>query len=58
MNPAAGERYIQRQIQVQRETMERRGIAPEVIDAELKALEAAIRAALWQIVMRVPGGGI
>ena len=48
MNPDAGVRYIEYQIQVQRDAMRRRGIAEDLIARELKLMEAAIRRALLQ----------
>ena len=42
--PRKGEEHIQRQIRLQAETMERRGISTERIAAEAKALEANVRA--------------
>lgn len=51
MPAAAAERYLTQQIRVQRETMERRGISGERIRQEMRALELAIRATLWRIVM-------
>lgn len=56
INPAAGERYIQRQIGIQRDTMERRGIAPKVVQNEIQAFESAIRSALWCMTFGVGGG--
>jgi hypothetical protein len=56
MTQDAGGLYLANQLKVQRETMTRRGIAPELIDRECKVLEAAIRVALWRIVMREPEG--
>jgi hypothetical protein len=56
MGRNAGERYLANQLKVQRETMTRRGIAPELIERECRSLEAAIRVALWWIVMREPEG--
>ena len=55
MGETAGERYLGQQLQVQRQTMLKRGIAPDVVDKEVKALELGIRAALWRIVL-TPGG--
>jgi hypothetical protein len=55
MGQAAGERYLGQQLDVQRKTMEKRGIAPELIDAEVGALERAIRAELWRMIL-MPGG--
>ena len=46
MSPDAGERYLDRQLRIQFENLQRRGIAPRIIDREVIALDAAIRAAL------------
>lgn len=43
MNPAAGARYIEYQIQVQGDAMRRRGIAEDLIARELTLMDAAIR---------------
>lgn len=50
-----GERYLADQLQIQRETMLKRGIAPEIVEQEVKSLELAIRAAIWRCVL-TPGG--
>ncbi|TAH67631.1 MAG: hypothetical protein EWM45_06625 [Rhodopseudomonas palustris] len=55
MSAEAGEGHMQRQIDIQRQTLERKGVAADLIEAELKALESAIRAALWRTIM-APGG--
>ena len=55
MSEAAGERYLGQQLDVQRQTMLRRGIAPDLVEREVKALELGIRAALWRMVL-TPGG--
>lgn len=38
-----GEEHVQRQIRLQAETMERRGISPRRIEAEVSALEGNVR---------------
>lgn len=43
----AAERNLRRQLQVQRDTLTRRGVDPPRALAETAALEAAIRAAIW-----------
>ena len=48
VNPDASARYIEYQIQVQRDAMRRRGIAEDLIARELKLMEAAIRQELLQ----------
>ena len=54
MRPEVGERYLDRQLQVQFENLQRRGIDLEIINHEIIALDVAIRAALWRAV--VTGG--
>jgi hypothetical protein len=50
MSAPAAARYLQRQLKVQSDTMERRGIDPAVIAREMAALERAIlsEAACWE----------
>jgi hypothetical protein len=48
MNPDASARYIEYQIQVQRDAMKRRGIAEVLIANELKLMGTAIRRELLQ----------
>src|SRR5882672_2330775 len=48
MRPEVGERYLDRQLQVQFENLERRGIDLDIIRREIVAMDAAIRAALWR----------
>jgi hypothetical protein len=55
MGQAAGERYLRQQLDVQRQTMARRGIAWDLIEAEVRALESAIRAECWRLIL-TPGG--
>jgi hypothetical protein len=45
------EKHLAHQLQVQAQTMAGRGIAPEVVESELRTLENAIRAELWCVVM-------
>jgi uncharacterized membrane protein YukC len=52
----AAESYINYQIQLQREAMQRRCIDADVIDNEMAAMERAIRNALWSRIL-APGGG-
>jgi hypothetical protein len=56
-HPAA-EKFLQTQLDLQTRTMAKRGIAPELIAEQVRALECAIRAELWRIVMQPgqPGG--
>lgn len=50
----SGEHHLRHQLRVQREAMERRGIDPQVIERELRSLEAAIRCRLWHDIL-TPG---
>lgn len=52
---AKAETHLRRQLQIQREMHERRGVAPEAITAELAAVEGHIRAACWSL-LRAHGG--
>ena len=52
---AKAEAHLQRQLTIQRETLQRRGVAPEVISAELDAIAGNIRAACWRLLV-APGG--
>jgi hypothetical protein len=49
--PEAGERTFARQLDQQREAMARRGLAPDVIEGEIHALETAVRTMRWQITL-------
>lgn len=55
MGQAAGDRYLAQQLDVQRKTMAKRGVEPDLIEAEIRALECAIRAELWRLIL-TPGG--
>lgn len=55
LKPDAGERHIQRMVDDQRATLLRKGCSPERVEAECSALEGAIRAKSWHMVMT--GGG-
>ena len=48
MNPDSSARYLEYQLQVQRDAMRRRGVAEDRIVRELKLMEAAIRRELLQ----------
>jgi hypothetical protein len=54
--PEAAERTLAAQLNAQSGAMLRRGLAPEVVERELRALELAVRARLWTIVMQ--GGDV
>jgi hypothetical protein len=56
INQHAGERYLIQQLDVQAATMRRRGVEETWIQQERQQLEAAIRVALWHLIMRQPGG--
>jgi hypothetical protein len=46
------ERTLAMQLDRQHEAMLRKGIPPEIVARELRALESAVRAWLWTIVMQ------
>jgi hypothetical protein len=50
--PDAAERTLNARLDATRSAMLRRGLAPEVVTREIRALEWAIRAKLWTIVMQ------
>ncbi len=47
--------HLRRQLDLQRQTMERRGIDPARIDAELMSIEGNVRAVVWRLLL-VSGG--
>jgi hypothetical protein len=51
MRPEVGERYLDRQLQIQFENLQRRGFDLDTINREIVAMDAAIRAALWRAVI-------
>lgn len=51
MAPAKGEAHLRRLIELQMDTMRRRGIPDPIIVDEARAVEAAIRAELWRVVI-------
>lgn len=55
LRPAKAEAHLQRQIDIQRQTLLRKGVAPALIEPEMRALEAAVRTELWHLVL-APGG--
>ena len=55
VNPEAGERRIAKQVGIQRDTLLSRGIDPRLVDQQCSALEAAIRAELWRVVLAPEG---
>ena len=46
--PYAAETNLARQLQVQADTLLRKGVAPEVVAAEVECLKGAIRAEVWR----------
>ena len=54
LKPDAGEQYLMRQLTAQWDVLERRGVACEQIEAEIRALGQAIRAELWRAIL-MPG---
>jgi hypothetical protein len=50
--PEAAERTLNAHLNTQYAAMLRRGLPPEVVVRELRALELAVRANLWVIVMQ------
>lgn len=55
-SPNAAEKHLAVQLDRQSKVLHRRGIAPELIDQHLHALELAIRAAFWRLAAKIPGG--
>ena len=49
-SPEGGERALYARLNVQYNAMVSRGLSPELIERELRALELAVRAKLWTIV--------
>jgi hypothetical protein len=47
----SAEAHLRRQLEIQGETMRRRGIPERVIARELRALQTAVRVALWRCVL-------
>ena len=54
--PDAAERTLWIRLDATRSAMLRKGIAPGLVDREIRSLELAIRAKLWMIVMQ--GGDV
>jgi len=55
LKPEKAEQHIARQLQCQADALHRRGVSDDIIALELKAMEAAIRAAMWNVVFDTPG---
>jgi hypothetical protein len=51
LSQTTAEKHLAAQLDVQRTTMTRRGIEPELIEKHLQALECAIRCELWRTVL-------
>jgi hypothetical protein len=51
MRADAGERYLQRQLLVQFDALERKGVDCDAIYEQVRCLETAIRCALWRVVL-------
>ncbi len=51
-SPEGAQRALAARLNTQYAAMLRRGISPEAAECELRALERAIRARLWAVVMR------
>jgi hypothetical protein len=52
--PNAAEAHLRQQLQYQYRVLRRKGIADDVARRELRALESAVRAELWRLVMMPP----
>lgn len=48
---AAAEKNLRAALEVQRQTMERRGVSADLIEGELEAGQSAIRAEIWRLVL-------
>lgn len=55
LSQSTAENYLQQQLSIQVATMRKRGVDAESIEQHRRALELAIRAALWRV-MLTPGG--
>jgi hypothetical protein len=53
--PRSAERWLTHIVQINRKSMGRKGIAPDLADAELHRLEGAIRTQLARIVVEAVG---
>ena len=56
LDAAAGDRHILRQVDVQRQALLRKGCDPNAVEAQCQALEGAMRAEVWKIVLTGRGG--
>jgi hypothetical protein len=55
LKPDSAERHIERQLHCQADALRRRGVAEAMIAREVSAMEAAIRAAMWNAVFDTSG---
>lgn len=55
-SPRAAEKLMVAALKRQRDVLARKGVAPELVEAEVRALEVAIRAAMWRVLLSPPGG--
>jgi hypothetical protein len=55
LNPDAAERYLEYQLQVQRDAMRRRGVAEDLVVRELKCMTVAIRNELLRASLSTDG---
>jgi Family of unknown function (DUF6074) len=51
LSQARADAYLHQQLQLQAQTMRRRGIAEDVVAGEMKRLESAIRSELWKCIL-------
>jgi Family of unknown function (DUF6074) len=49
---AAGEQHVERSLRLQAEALRRKGVTESDIQREMKSLEAAVRAVMWESVMQ------
>ena len=49
--PAAAENYLQQQLRRQIEALHRRQVPDRTVEREIRALESAVRAELWRLVL-------
>lgn len=55
MSARGAEQTLFCQMQIQRDALLSKGVAPATVDQQVRSLEGAIRAELWRIVL-LPGG--
>ena len=53
--PKTGEKLLAHQIRQQAAALARKGVAADIVERECRALEAAIRAELWRVVLQPEG---